>query len=69
MKIYQLLSELSVALTNEEHSFVKNNKNVITFDSLHEREKLLAHNLVRKGIYEISKDNSSLIKRHNDSNT
>lgn len=63
MKIHHLLDNLDVALTNEEGRFVKKNEGVISLESLEEREVLIAHNLVRKGVYEISKDSKHLIKK------
>jgi hypothetical protein len=68
MKIAQLLSGLGVALTNQEHMFVEKYNHVKIY-SLDEHEQWLAQNLVRKGIYAISKDNQTLIKRLDETNT
>jgi hypothetical protein len=61
MKIVQLL-DAYLPLTNEESSFIDQHPSKIKIHSLHEREEVIARNLVRKGIYEISKDNQMLIK-------
>jgi hypothetical protein len=61
MKIVQLL-DTYLPLTNEESNFVDKHSDKIKIYSLHEREEVVARNLVRKGIYEISKDNQMLIK-------
>lgn len=62
MKIHHLLDNLDVALTNEEGTFVKRHADVIPLESLQERDRLIAHNLVRKGVYELSK-NTHLVKQ------
>jgi hypothetical protein len=65
MKIHQLLSGLSVPVTNEEQQFM--NQHVkIRISSLNERDQRIAHNLVRKGVYSISNDNVTLIKQTNE---
>ena len=61
MKIAQLLSGVDIMLNNQEKQFVEKYIQV-KIDSLNEQEQWLAQNLVRKGIYKISKDNQSLIK-------
>lgn len=63
MKIHQLLDNIAVPLTNEEDHFINEHGSVISVDSLHDRDEVLAHNLVRKGVYDISKDNHNLIKK------
>lgn len=61
MKIVQLLSGLKMMLNNQEKKFVEK-YNHVKINSLNEQEQWLAQNLVRKGIYKLSKDNQSLIK-------
>jgi truncated hemoglobin YjbI len=61
MKITQLLSGIDTYLNNEEQQFVESHDQ-IKITSLHEREQWVAQNLVRKGIYTISKDNNTLVK-------
>ncbi len=63
MKIAQLLSGVSIALTNQETEFVETYKNTVSLPNLNEHELWIAQNLVRKGIYAISKDNRTLIKQ------
>lgn len=62
MKIQHLLSGMKFILTNEEKEFVNKHEQV-RISALNGREHWLAQNLVRKGIYEISKDNNTLIKK------
>ena len=63
MKIAQLITGVSIALTNEERRFVDKHENHVSLRSLDEHDQWLAQNLVRKGIYTISKDSNTLIKK------
>jgi hypothetical protein len=69
MKIHQLLNAPAIILTNEEHNFVKSHPTEITIGGLYDRDRVLAQTLVRKGIYEISKDSKKLQLKHDDSDT
>lgn len=64
MRIHHLLDEPSVILTNEEKDFVDAKGDNIRISSLRDREQVLAHNLVRKGVYSISKTNETLHLSH-----
>lgn len=66
MKIHQLLDVPAIILTNEENDFIKSHHKEISINSLYDREEVLARNLVRKGVYEISKDNKNLILKDAD---
>jgi hypothetical protein len=66
VKIHQLLGALAIILTNEENDFIKSHHKEISIHSLYDREQVLARNLVRKGVYEISKDNKNLILKDAD---
>jgi hypothetical protein len=66
MKITQLLSGIGIAVTNQEQQFIENHTNNISITSLGERDQWLAQNLVRKGIYSISNDSRTLIKKINE---
>jgi hypothetical protein len=61
MKITQLLSGVDTYLNNEEQQFVES-YDQIKITGLHEHEQWIAQNLVRKGVYTISKDNNTLVK-------
>lgn len=61
MKIVHLLN-ISVPLSNEEDLFVNEHSNEFSIESLMGRDEVVARNLVRKGIYEISKDSKRLVK-------
>ena len=63
MKIFQLLSGLGIALSNQEKEFVEMHKSKIKLSQLSEQEIWIAQNLVRKGIYSISNDDQTLIKK------
>lgn len=63
MKIEQLLTGLKIMLTNQEHDFVTKHKNEISLSSLSENDLWMAQNLVRKGIYSISNNSKTLIKK------
>jgi hypothetical protein len=64
MKIHQLLGAPSIILTNEENQFVDTHENEIPIRSLYDREEVVARNLVRKGVYEISNDNSLILNKN-----
>jgi hypothetical protein len=68
MKIVQLLSGWSLPVTNEEKQLIKQHPDRVKISSLSEREQIVAHNLVRKGLYSISNDNLSLINQCNETN-
>jgi hypothetical protein len=67
MKIAQLLDGVSIALTNEEIKFVRRFPQA-TINTLDDRDKWIAQNLVRKGIYELSNDSRSIIKKLDENN-
>ena len=67
MKIAQLLDGVSISLTNQEHKFVKRFPQA-TINTLDEHDKWIAQNLVRKGIYELSNDSRSIIKKLDENN-
>jgi hypothetical protein len=69
MKIHQILGGPSIILTNEEQSFIKSHHSEIAIRSLYDREEVIARNLVRKGVYEISNDNLVLKKDANNRKT
>lgn len=62
MKIRQLLSGFDIAITNDEHQFMERHSNDVRLTSLDEHDQWIAQTLVRKGVYTISKDNTTLIK-------
>lgn len=62
MKISDLLTGITVYLTNEEQQFIRAHQEV-KITSLNEHEHWLVQNLVRKGVYTISKDNNTLVKK------
>lgn len=62
MKIHQLLGDVSIAITNEEHKFIKVHKDTVSLESLNEHEIWVAQNLVRKNIYKVK--NKNLILNH-----
>ena len=63
MKIGQLLSGMHIVLTNEEQSFIRRHNDSVSITSLDEQDQWLSQNLVRKGLYSISKDNRNLINQ------
>jgi hypothetical protein len=50
MRIHHLLDSPPIVLTNEEKDFVDFMSTDIKVSSLKEREQVIAHNLVRKGV-------------------
>ena len=69
MKIHQLLSGINTHLTNEENRFVEHHDGNIKLSSLDEHDQWLVQNLVRKGVYAISKDNNTLISKLDEHNS
>ena len=61
MKIHQLLDGISIAITNEERSFIKSHPNQISLSALDEHDTWLAQNLVRKNVYKLTKDNKQIV--------
>jgi hypothetical protein len=68
MKISQLLSGIGISVTNEEQKFIDKHGKHVRLLSLDEHSQWMAQNLVRKGVYTISKDNTTLIKNLNETN-
>ena len=68
MKIHHLLGAPSLILTNEENQFVDSHKEEIPIRTLYDREEVIARNLVRKGVYEISNDDQWIELKHNAKN-
>ena len=69
MKIVQLLSGVNIPLSNAEQKFIESHRDHVSLTSLDEHQQWLAQSLVRKGIYSISKDSTTLIKNlHEKSN-
>jgi hypothetical protein len=68
MKIAQLLSGVSIVVTNEEQQFINTHKNQVKITSLDNHDQWLAQNMVRKGLYSISNDNTTLLKSLNETN-
>jgi hypothetical protein len=66
MKIHQLLSGVGVAITNEEQQFISRHDNNVRLSSLDDHDVWVAQSLVRKGVYSISKDSSTLSKNINE---
>ena len=65
MKIYDLLGGPSIVLTNEETSFVNKHNEQVKLTSLDEHDQWVAQGLVRKGVYQVSKDNNTLVNSLN----
>lgn len=63
MKIGQLLAGVKIALTNQESQFIDKHKDKVSITNLNERDLWMAQNLVRKGVYTISNDSQTLIKK------
>jgi hypothetical protein len=66
MKISHLLNSVSIIVTNEEKKFIDRYGKKISLLSLSEQDQWMAQNLVRKGVYTISKDKGYIVKQKND---
>ena len=60
MRIHHLVGGPHIQLTNEEKDFIDAQRPEIKIRALRERDIIVAQNLVRKGVYEISTDNQTL---------
>jgi hypothetical protein len=69
MKIHQLLSGISIPVTNEEQHFIDKHDSGIKITSLDEHDQWLAQTLVRKGVLSVSKDNVTLVNNLNEKNS
>ena len=69
MKIHQLLSGIGMTLTNEEQHFIEHHEGSVKVSGLDDHDQWLAQNLVRKGVYAISKDNNTLISKLDEHNS
>jgi hypothetical protein len=65
MKINDIVESIAVYLTNEEQAFVNHFGDTVGKNSLDEHAGWVAQNLVRKGVYEISKDAAQINKVKN----
>ena len=61
MRIHQILGATPIILTNEEKQFITKHNETISLRSLFDRDEVLARNLVRKGVYEISNDSENIV--------
>lgn len=68
MKIAQLVSGIKLPLSNEENTFISKHGKTVRLTTLDEHALWLAQNLVRKGIYSISKDNNTLVLETDENN-
>jgi len=69
MKIHQLLSGISIPVTNEEQHFIDQHISGIKITSLDEHDQWLAQGLVRKGVMSVAKDNVTLVNNLNEKNS
>lgn len=67
MKLHQISNKFPIILTNEENRFIKTHGDQVSLKSLDERGVWLAQNLVRKNIYKIIEDNTTLILNKDES--
>lgn len=57
MKILDLISGIALAITNEEQEFIDKHPGNIKLSLLDDHNSWIVQNLVRKGVYSISKNN------------
>jgi hypothetical protein len=61
MKIHQLLDGVPIVINNEEQHFIEDHRASISLSSLDEHDQWIAQNLVRKNVYQLTKDNKSIV--------
>ena len=57
MKVVELVSGIGLAITNEERAFLDKHPGNLKVSKLDDHNAWIAQNLIRKGVYSISKDN------------
>jgi hypothetical protein len=63
MRIHHITNGISIIVTNEERQFMsKNDDYDITIESLDDHEQWIAQNLIRKGVYTLSKDKKNITR-------
>lgn len=62
MRIIDLLSKPSIGISNEEYQLYKTCNDQTYIDSLSERQQLVAQSLVKRGLFDLTKDKKYLIK-------
>ena len=68
MRVYELLDSPKLVISNEEHHFAEHHPSHIELSALTERDLVIAQNLVRKGLYSISKDSTTIIRQGHEVN-
>jgi len=61
MKIHHLLGDISIVITNEERNFIRSHASNIPLAALDEHETWVAQNLVRKNVYKLTNDSSTIV--------
>lgn len=64
MRLHEISNGIPIFITSEENTFIEQYGNQISVSSLDEHNSYLANNLVRKGVYSISKDKKVISKRN-----
>lgn len=62
MRIHHILDGISIIITNEERRFITKNEENVSLESLDDHEQWVAQNLVRKGVYTLSKDKTHITR-------
>lgn len=66
MRLHEFVpAKLKIQVSNEEREFVSKHPSTVNIKTLDDRNVWLARNLVRRGVYEISTDNQTLVKKSN----
>jgi hypothetical protein len=65
MRLHQITGGIPVVINNEEQGFISEHGDFVSMDFLDERHSIVANNLVRKGVYNITKDGRYLSRIDN----
>ena len=65
MRYHEIAKIPSIIITNEEHAFIEKHGSKVRLSFLDEHQNYIANLLVRKGVYRISKDRETIVKRDN----
>ena len=65
MRYYEIAGLPAIIITNEENAFIERHGHKVQLSFLDEHQQVVANLLVRKGVYRISKDRDTIIRKDN----
>lgn len=62
MRYHEIKGGVPILINNEENAFITEHGDTISIEMLDEHQEFIANNLVRKGVFTISKDGRYIIR-------